>query len=60
MANKAKAKKATAGMAGMGNDKMYAAICGQYSSNAGGTHDNRPKRERTRSSSKRSAINSGW
>lgn len=29
-------------------------------SNAAGTHDNRPNRQRTRSTAKRQAIRNGW
>jgi hypothetical protein len=46
--------------ADMGNRPMYDGIVSKYTSGAAGSHDNRPKRERTRSSSKSSAIKSGW
>jgi len=57
MSNKAKKTK---GFANMGNRPMYEAMTSKFTSGAAGTHDNRPKAERTRSTSKRSAINNGW
>jgi hypothetical protein len=48
------------GLPNMGNRPMYEAMVSKFTSNAGGTHDARPKRERTRSTSKRNAIKSGW
>lgn len=42
------------------NPEMAAAMRGLRSSNAATSHDNRPKRVRTRSNSKRAAISNGW
>lgn len=54
MAKQAKYKHAA-------NPEQHQAICAQFSSNKAGTHDNRPKRQRTRASVKRVAIkNNGW
>jgi len=49
-------KKKTPGIAGMGNEPMYRALVAGYTSNAGGTHDNRPNRERSRADAKRADI----
>ena len=54
-----KAKK-TKGFANMGNRPMYEAITAKFSSGAAGSHDNRASRQRTRSTAKRAAVNSGW
>lgn len=55
------AKRKTPGMKNMGNRELYTAMLGKRLSNAAGSHDNRPNRQRTRSTSKRVAIsNSGW
>ena len=48
------------GLPNMGNRPMYDAAVSKYTSGAAGKHDNRPKRERTRSTAKRNSINSGW
>lgn len=55
------AKKKTPGIPGMGNREQFDAMFAKRTSNAAGTHDARPNRERTRSTSKNAAIrNSGW
>ncbi len=56
---KAKARK-TPGIAGQGNFEQWAAMQGKRSSNAAQPHDNRPKRSRTRSTSRKQAIAAGW
>jgi hypothetical protein len=42
------------------NPEYAAAMHGLRSSGAAGSHDNRPNRQRTRSTSKRQAIKNGW
>lgn len=41
------------------NLERHQAICDQFSSNKAGTHDNRPKRQRTRANAKKNAIKHG-
>lgn len=55
------AKRKTPGVKNMGNRDLYDAMFGKRTSNAAGSHDNRPNRQRTRSTSKRAALAaSGW
>lgn len=42
------------------NPEMAAAMRELRRSSAASSHDNRPKRQRTRSASKRAAIKGGW
>jgi hypothetical protein len=45
---------------GVENHKYAVEMHGLRSSGAAGSHDNRPKRERTRSNTRRAAIKQGW
>jgi len=45
---------------GTANPEYIAAMRGIRSSSAAGTHDNRPKRELSRSNAKKASINNGW
>lgn len=42
------------------NEESHRAMMDKRSSNAAGTHDSRPNRERTRSNAKRKAIKQDW
>lgn len=41
---------------GMGNEALYHAMLEKRRSNAAGSHDNRPHRERSREAAKKAAI----
>jgi hypothetical protein len=45
---------------GTANPEYIAAMRELRSSSAAGTHDNRPKRERSRRDAKRASIRNGW
>jgi hypothetical protein len=45
---------------GTANPEYIAAMRELRSSSAAGTHDNRPKRERSRSAAKKVSITRGW
>ena len=42
------------------NEEGHRAMMSKRSSNAAGTHDSRPPRQRTRSTAKRAAIKQDW